>query len=202
MPGRHDYQVIEDHVARGARVLDVGCGDGALLERMIRDKNIDGRGIDVDTEAARRCIARGLPVYNGDMLEGLAMFEDDSFDCVILSQTLQQTAQPAVVVHEMLRVGGRAIISFPNFGVWTVRLSLLIAGRMPVTRTLPYSWYGTPNIHMLTVKDFRAFAKDKGLRIVDEVFLSRSNRRLPAFLANLLATTAIFVVERRDRRRI
>ena len=131
---RLDYQVIEDHVAPGARVLDVGCGEGDLLKQLMDEKSVDGRGIDIDSEAARKCIARGIPVYNGDMLEGMAMFADDSFDCVILSQTLQQTEKPAVVISEMLRVGRRAIISFPNFGQFSIRLNLLATGRMQIGR--------------------------------------------------------------------
>jgi methionine biosynthesis protein MetW len=194
---RLDYQVIENHVAPGARVLDVGCGDGDLLAQLIHEKQVDGRGIDIDSGAARHCIARGIPVYNGDMLEGMAMFSDDSFDCVILSQTLQQTEKPARVVGEMLRVGRRAIISFPNFGHLAIRLRLLLTGRMPVTRDLPYSWYGTPNIHMLTVRDFRSLCREKGLSIVDSAFLTRKDRHVPGPLANLLAATAIFVLESR-----
>jgi len=193
---RLDYQVIEDHIEPGARVLDVGCGDGALLEHLIAEKGAQVRGIDLDVEAVRRCIGRGVPVYHGDMVEGMAMFGDGCFDCVVLSQTLQQVSRPARVVQEMLRVGRRAIISFPNFGHWRVRLQLLLGGRMPVTAQLPHTWHQTPNIHMLTVMDFRNFCDEQGLKVIDEVFLSPAGGRLPACMANLLAATAIFVVQR------
>ncbi|MGD2174470.1 MAG: methionine biosynthesis protein MetW [Candidatus Brocadiaceae bacterium] len=196
MPVRLDYQMIEDYVEPGARVLDLGCGDGALLRQLIDERDCEGRGIDIDLEQVHRCIDRGVPVYHGDMLEGMAMFEDASFDCVVLSQTLQQTQRPDRVVREMLRVGRRAIISFPNFAHWRVRLSLLLSGRMPVTRVLPYRWYETPNIHLLTIKDFLRLCRELNLEIIDRIYLSSKYRRLPGLLANLLAGMAIFVVER------
>ena len=195
MPVRLDYQIIEEHVEPGAKVLDLGCGDGALLERLLNEEGCDGCGIDVDLEEVRKCIARGVPVYHGDMLEGMAMFEDGRFDCVILSQTLQQTEQPERVVQEMLRVGRRAIISFPNFGHWRVRCQLLLSGKMPATRVLPYQWHDTPNIHLLTIKDFFELCRRLNLRIVDRAYLTPNYRRLPSLLGNLLASTAIFVVE-------
>lgn len=198
MPVRLDYRVIEDHVAPGARVLDVGCGDGALLQELILQKDVEGQGIDIDVNQVLRCIARGVPVYHGDMLEGMSLFEDGRFDCVILSQTLQQIHHPERVLREMLRVGRRAIISFPNFGHWRVRLQLLWRGRMPVTRVLPAQWHDTPNIHMLTAKDFRAFCRDQGARIVDEVYISSSYKQSSSWLANLRAATAVFVVERAE----
>ncbi len=198
MPARLDYRMIEDHVEPGAEVLDLGCGDGELLHELIAQKGCRGCGVDVDLAAVQRCIARGVPVYHGDMQEGLAMFADGRFDCVILSQTLQQTVSPARVIREMLRVGRRAVISFPNFGHWRVRLQLLLKGRMPVTRVLPYKWYDTPNIHLLTVKDFLRLCEELGLRIVDRIYLTPGDRRVPAPLANMLAGVAIFVVESRS----
>jgi methionine biosynthesis protein MetW len=191
-----DYEFIEQHVDRGSRVLDLGCGDGALLAQLIADLDVHGRGIDADGGVVPACIERGVPVFHGDMLEGMSMFADDSFDCVILSRTLQQTVRPVDVVREMLRVGCRAIISVPNFGYWRVRLQLLLTGHMPVTRTLPYTWYDTPNIHMLTIADFRQSCAQNGLRVVDSIFLNSHMRRLPAFKANLLACSAVFVVEK------
>ncbi len=199
MPVRVDYQMIEGHVEPGARVLDLGCGDGELLSQLIREKNCRGTGIDVDLRQVRQCIQRGVPVYHGDMLEGMEMFEEDTFDCVILSQTLQQTERPDEVVREMLRVGRRAVISFPNFGHWKVRLKLLLTGRMPVTGVLPYRWYETPNIHLLTVRDFLDLCRRQDLRLVDSIYLTPGYHRLPALLGNLLASLAIFVVERSER---
>ena len=198
MPGRLDYRVIEDYVGPGAKVLDLGCGDGDLLGQLIREKGVNGCGVDIDLEEVQKCIARGVPAYHGDMLEGMAMFEDGRFDCVILSQTLQQTLSPWHVIQEMLRVGRRAIISFPNFGHWRVRMQLLLGGRMPVTRALPHQWYETPNIRVLTIKDFLDLCRELDLRIIDRIYLTPNYGRLPSFLANLLASMAIFVVERRS----
>ena len=199
MPVRLDYKLIEQYVEPGARVLDLGCGDGALLEELIREKGVDGFGIDKDVEEVQRCIARGVPVYHGDVLEALEMFSDDTFGCVILSQTLQQTQEPRRVVAEMMRVGRRGIISFPNFGHWRVRMQLLLGGRTPRTRVLPYTWYNTPNIRVLSVKDFVDFCHEEGLCIVDRLFLTPDYGRLPGVMANLLASVAMFVVEK-DRR--
>jgi methionine biosynthesis protein MetW len=195
MPVRLDYQLIESYVAPGSRVLDLGCGDGTLLADLMREKQCRGCGIDVDLEEVRECVARGVPVYHGDMLEGMAMYRDGSFDCVILSQTLQQTMGPRNVVREMLRVGRRAVISFPNFAHWRVRLHLMLHGKMPVTTVLPYTWYNTPNIHLLTVRDFEDLCSDLDLAVIDRIYLSSAYRRLSGFLPNLLASTAIFVVE-------
>ena len=197
MPVRLDYRMIENYVEPGARVLDLGCGDGALLEDLIDRMGVDGCGIDADLKQVQKCISRGVPVYHGDMLEGMAMFEDGRFDCVVLSQTLQQTLKPHLVVREMLRVGRRAVISFPNFGHWKVRLQLLLRGRIPVTRVHPYKWYDTPNIHLLTVRDFLRLCGELHLEVIDRIFVTPNYRRLPGFLANLLASMAIFVVDKR-----
>lgn len=197
MAVRIDYDYIQAHVPRNARVLDLGCGDGILLEQLARDKNVEVSGVEIDERAVQACISRGIPVYHGDMVEGLAMFQAGSFDCVVLSQTLQQSLQPVTVIDEMLRVGRKAIISFPNFGYWRVRLQLLLRGRMPVTRVLPDEWYDTPNVHLLTIRDFVAFCDQRALSIVDRIYFSPSFRRLPALAANVRAATAIFVVEKR-----
>jgi len=192
---RLDYELIESLVADGAKVLDLGCGDGHLLADLIEYKGCQGRGIEIDEEATLQCIQRGVPVYHGDMLEGMSFYRDGQFDVVILSQTLQQTMDPPKVIHEMLRVGRRAIISFPNFGHWLVRWQLLVSGRMPHNRLLPYHWYNTPNVHFCTVKDFREFCERQKLGR-EEIFLSARYQRLSALLANWRAGIAIFQIER------
>ncbi|MCX5655883.1 MAG: methionine biosynthesis protein MetW [Planctomycetota bacterium] len=193
---RLDYELIESLVPDGAKVLDLGCGDGQLLADLIEYKGCEGRGIEVDDKAVLECVHRGVPVYHGDMIEGMGFYLDGQFDVVILSQTLQQTMDPPKVIHEMLRVGKRAIISFPNFGHWWVRLQLLLGGRMPHNRLLPYHWYNTPNVHFCTIKDFREFCDRQGLVRVAETFLSGGNRRISAPLANWRASIAIFQIER------
>jgi methionine biosynthesis protein MetW len=192
---RLDYELIESLVADGAKVLDLGCGDGQLLADLIEQKGCQGRGIEIDEDATLQCIQRGVPVYHGDMLEGMSFYRDGQFDVVILSQTLQQTMDPPKVIHEMLRVGRRAIISFPNFGHWLVRGQLLVGGRMPHNRLLPYHWYNTPNVHFCTVKDFREFCERQKLGR-EEIFLSARYQRLSSILANWRAGIAIFQIER------
>ncbi len=193
---RLDYEYIETHVPAGTRVLDLGCGDGKLLDALIHEKKVEGRGIEIDEKSVRRCIERGVPVYHGDMQEGMQMFRDGAFDCVILSQTLQQSLHPADVMHEMLRIGRRAIVSFPNFGHWSVRLKLLCAGKAPVTPMLPYSWYNTPNVRLLTVRDFTSFCSEQGLKIVGRRFFSRRFIPVPVIGANFFASMAIFILEK------
>jgi methionine biosynthesis protein MetW len=193
---RLDYELIESLVPEGAKVLDLGCGDGQLLADLIEYRGCEGRGVEIDDEAVLECVNRGVAVYQGDMLEGMGFYRDQQFDVVILSQTLQQTMDPPKVIHEMLRVGKRAIISFPNFGHWWVRLQLLLGGRMPHNRLLPYHWYNTPNVHFCTIKDFREFCDRQNLLRVAEIFLSGGSRRISRFLANWRASIAIFQIER------
>ena len=191
---RPDLAAVADAVPAGARVLDIGCGDGALLAHLRDTKSVDARGIDVSAANVATAVARGLSVVQGDADADLADYPDAAFDMAILSDTLQAMRAPAVVLPELVRIARRAVVSFPNFGHWRVRGSILIGGRMPVTSTLPVSWHETPNIHLCTIDDFRALVADLGLRIESAVFLSAGHRR--QHLANLMAEQAVFVLKR------
>jgi methionine biosynthesis protein MetW len=193
---RLDYQLIEALIPDGAKVLDLGCGDGQLLADLIEFKGCEGRGIELDEKAVLECIKRGVAVYHGDMVEGMECYRAGHFDMVILSQTLQQTMDPPKVIREMLRVGRKAIISFPNFGHWGVRLQLLWTGRMPRSHALPHHWYNTPNVHLCTVKDFEEFCEREKLEIVEEIFLTPRYRHTSGLMANWRAGLAIFQLQR------
>ena len=195
---RLDYELIESLVSEGARVLDLGCGNGQLLADLARNKRCRGYGIEISEAHVLECIARGVPVYHGDMMEGMTHYHDRSFDLVILSQTLQQTERPLDVIREMLRVGDTAIISFPNFGYWRVRLHLLLKGRMPVNDLLPYAWHTTPNVHLCTVTDFRELCDAHDLLRTQELFLVPPARQIGPFLANWLAGLALFQIQRAE----
>jgi methionine biosynthesis protein MetW len=162
---RPDFEEILRLVPRGARVLDVGCGEGALLELLVARNDVDGRGIEISPEGVSACLARGLSVVQGDADRDLDYFPDQAFDYAILSQTLQAVQRPRHVLRELMRIGERAVVSLPNFGHWRVRLDLLLHGRMPTTGVLPDPWWLTPNIHLCTVADFAALCHDLGLRI-------------------------------------
>lgn len=192
---RRDLRVIADMVPAGSRVLDVGCGDGALMAALRDEKGVDARGIELAAEDVAAAVARGLSVVQGDADTDLGDYPADAFDIVILSQTLQATREPAKVLAELLRIGRRAIVSFPNFGHWRVRLSILFGGRMPMTDALPVEWYNTPNIHLCSIDDFRALAARHGAAIDGARFLSR-HRPVAAPLANLLAEQAVFLLRR------
>jgi len=200
MPLLHaDYEKIIEVIAENARVLDLGCGDGELLVKLIRRKNITGVGVDIDQANIIECIRKGLTVFQGDIDEGLVEYPDKSYDYVVLNQTLQVTRRPDYVIREMLRVGRKAIVSFPNFGFWRARCQLFFSGRMPRLERglLPFRWYETPNIHMLTIKDFRDFCRENHIRIIREIsLLSFRDFKIVGskLLANLLAEEGIFVI--------
>jgi methionine biosynthesis protein MetW len=192
---RPDLAIIADHVPAYARVLDVGCGDGLLMAALRDARQVDARGIEIDAGNVAAAMARGLSVVQGDADIDLAGYPSAAFDYAILSQTLQTSRAPARVLDELLRIAGRAFVSFPNFAHWRVRASLLWGGRMPVTRTLPEGWHDTPNIHHLTIDDFRAFVRERGLVTERSWFLSGDRERTAA-AANLWAEHAIFLIRR------
>ena len=162
---KKEFKAIADIIPKNISVLDVGCGDGSLMNLLIKEKNIKARGLEIKEEYVKKCISRGLSVIEGDAETELHQFPDKSFDFVILSQTLQAFYNPEKVLKDLLRVGKSAIVSIPNFGYWKVRTSLLFFGKMPVTKTLPNNWYDTPNLHMCTIKDLFNFCSDKNIKI-------------------------------------
>lgn len=192
LSARPDFYVIGEIIERGSRVLDLGCGEGELLAWLVENKGVLARGVEISSADVRRAIARGVSVYQGDINEGLADYPDKAFDYVILSQTLQETRSPVGVLQEMLRVGRRAIVSFPNFGHWSVRAAMLFTGQAPKTELFPYNWYDSPNIHFLSINDFEYLCREKGFPIERRYFLSGQHRM--TLFPNLLAQTAVFLL--------
>jgi methionine biosynthesis protein MetW len=193
---RPDLRAIAELVTPGTRVLDLGCGDGALLEHLVRQGQVKGRGIELSEQGVLACVRRGLSVRQGNLQEGLADYPDGSFDWVILSQTLPFLNDPAMILREMLRVGRQAIVSFSNWGHWRCRLGLLLTGRVPVAVDLPQQWWEVPRRQLFSVTDFALFCRQIEIEIVSEVYLNRGVRVRTGRFKNLLSTTAVFTLRR------
>jgi methionine biosynthesis protein MetW len=195
---RRDLRLIAEMIEPGSRVLDIGCGDGALLAYLAREKGVDARGMELSQSGVNACVRHGLSVIQGDADHDLDAFPAGAFDVAVLSQTLQATRRPRHVIEELVRIGKRAIVSFPNFGFWRIRLSLLSRGRMPISELLHNSWYDTPNIHLCTIRDFVALCDELGTKIERSVTLDRHGRplslRARGGLANLFAEQGMFVL--------
>jgi methionine biosynthesis protein MetW len=192
---RPDLAIIAENVDAGARVLDVGCGDGALLAALRFHKSVDARGLEIESANVSAAVARGLAVVQGDADSDLADYPDGGFDYAILSQTLQTTRRPDIVLDHLLRIGRQAFVSFPNFAQWKIRFAHMFGGRMPVTKQLPDRWYDTPNIHHVTIDDFKTFVAERGFLIKGEWYLSGDKERGKG-VANLMAEHAVFLLER------
>ncbi len=192
--GRSDYAIISEIIEPNTRVLDLGCGDGELLQWLAERKNCDARGIEISSARVQRAIARGVSVYQGDIDEALLDYPDGAFDYIILSQTLQETKEPLKVLREMLRVGRNAVVAFPNFGHWSARLAHLFSGRAPKTKLFPHNWYDSPNIHYLTVQDFEELARQENWNVERRIFLA--GKRTGTLWPNLMAETAVFLIRK------
>ena len=196
---KQEFKIISDLIEKNTRVLDVGCGDGILMEYLKHDKEIDIRGIEISKDNVQKCLSKGLTVIEGDAEKDLLQFPDSSFDFVILSQTLQAFLNPEIVIKELLRVGKKAIVTIPNFGFWKVRLHLLVKGTMPITKNLPDEWYNTPNLHMCTIKDFYNFCENRKIKLDKSSALHNekisSINKLNLNIKNLSAELGIFLIK-------
>ncbi|WP_341898353.1 methionine biosynthesis protein MetW [Ferrovibrio terrae] len=194
---RRDLLMIAEMVTPGSRLLDVGCGDGSLLEYLASEKQVDGRGIEIRQSGVNACVARGLSVIQGDADSDLPDYPDAAFDYVVLSLTLQATRNPRKVLHEMLRIGRRAIVSFPNFAYWRVRMQLLLGGRMPMTAALDDPWYETQNIHLCTIADFDELCARDGFVVEQRIAVNGEGKRLQNAPANWFGAQAVYLLRRR-----
>jgi len=199
---RYDLQIIASWIKPGSKVLDLGCGEGELLSFLKKEKRVGGTGIETSEAKITKCIEKGVQVLQGDITEEIQDYPDNSFDYVILSQTLQQVLKPDLLIKELLRVGNKIIVSFPNFSYWSIRLQILVLGYAPKNRQLPYEWYNTPNIRVITIKDFRRFVKETGCKVIREIDINTHSDDLQGniikFLPNLRATYGIFMVSRKN----
>ena len=197
---KYEFQIITQLINKQSRVLDVGCGDGGLMQYLKENKNVDIRGLEISKNNVRKCISKGLTTIEGDAEKDLIQFPNKSFDYVILSQTLQAFLNPQLVINELLRVGKQAIVTIPNFGYWKIRLHLLLKGTMPVTKTLPNEWYDTPNLHMCTIKDFVEFCKKNEFKLNKSLALNEnkfSNIKVSNLnIKNLTSDLGIFLLEK------
>ncbi|KRO55442.1 MAG: methionine biosynthesis protein MetW [Pelagibacteraceae bacterium BACL5 MAG-120705-bin12] len=197
---KHEFRIIADLIEANSRVIDVGCGDGVLMDFLKQNKNIDVRGLEISKDKVQKCISKGLTVIEGNAESDLKQFPNHSFDYAVLSQTLQAFLNPEIVINELLRVGKKAIVTIPNFGYWKVRLHLLIKGTMPVTETLPDQWYNTANLHMCTIKDFFNFATEKNFKIKSSLALSKEEvseiKNSNLSFKNFFADLGIFIIEK------
>ena len=194
-----NYNHIVPLIENGAKVLDLGCGDGTLLKKLIDEKNVHGKGIEINQENVIQSLHKGLSVIQGDIDEGLEDFSDNEMDYVILNQTLQSTQNPDFVIKEMLRVGKNAVVSFPNFAYWRIRFYLLFKGKMPKSKMLPFEWYDTPNIHLLTVRDFFDYCEKRDIKISKSILTRRGkivNSRFKKTFADIFAEEVIFVIHK------
>ncbi len=198
---RPDLKIIADLIKPGARVLDLGCGEGELLAGLQAEKQVNGYGLDVDPANIAICVRKGVNVIEQNLDQGLSNFPDDSFDMVVMTETLQSVRLPARMLDEMLRIGQECVVTFPNFGHWRSRWHLFLKGRMPMARHLPHDWHDTPNIHLCTVKDFERLARDKGLRIIQRFVAGADHRNHPlmSLMPNLFGAIAFYRLGRPER---
>ena len=195
---KSEFKVIADLLPNNSKVLDVGCGDGSLMNLLAKDKNIEVRGLELDQSNVQKCIVKGLPVIQGDAETELYQFPPQSFDYVILSQTLQAFYKPDKVLRELLRIGKSVIVSIPNFGYWKVRTSLLFFGKMPITKTIPNTWFNTPNLHMCTIKDLFNYCEDQNIEIKKVIGVNENNisliKKSNLEMKNLFSKLGIFLI--------